>query len=554
METRKTYTASRRFEFGELWPRMLLMYSLAAVLATVYALLMEHGLYAVGFVWLFPAGLKIWLTRQTIRNSHCRNPLLAAFAIATVGLSIQLGSYHIDQCSRWGVEWHRVDCLPGYVTFRMESDEWWRLGKKIPVVGPLDAGANPNVVPYVGPRLEPNSHWLAFGMEFLLVVLMPTIAAWSFARRPYSERLNDWFREESVILNTPAAESFPNALRHGCLEYWLAARFDNPTEKPGLYKLRIWYCPKSAAESDIEPEVYIAIGDGPKWLLSPEEMAAMVEVFPGLSDWAEVPVERREHSLIDTPMPGERWATFRLVPPPHAGLCKDLFVKWRGRFLGMLVALGPIVPAAAFIGPVYPLSLLFARLGVPDLIVGYVVVGGLASLWLITRLNRQGNEISFYFLVWYYRRTMLRQARRRADTLFNVGDAEALYVDIIPRRIWAEMGAGAKEAETGFLVVDESTRRVLFEGDRYRWVIPFDAIRSWDAEELPVAQTAFHLAILRVETTEGIKELPFAVLTGLPGKDRFEIAAGFIALLDRTVGGARRPTAPLGAVSTVGSP
>ena len=165
----------------------------------------------------------------------------------------------------------------------------------------------------------------------------------------------------------------------------------------------------------------------------------------------------------------------------------------------------------------------------------YAFGGIVVLLWVLWRYSRPHEDASFLFLVNYYHRTMLREARCRGDALFDVNHSDAIYAEIIPRRIWSDLGAGANEAEAGLLLVDGESRRFLFEGDRQRWIIPFAAVRGWEIEVLTVGQTAFHLAMLRFDTAEGIKELPLATHTGLPGVNRFERAGAFCELLNRTL-------------------
>jgi len=167
MNARPTYAPSGRANLADLWPHAVLLLAVAGLVAVVSGLLTGAGAYAVGWIWLAVGGLMTGLARKTVRDSHCRNAPQAAALLGVAGLVIVLGNYHANQCLRWGVGWHRLDRLPGYVTFRMETDRWWAHDLRFPLVWPAEA--NPQVVPHVTPRLRPNLFWLALAGEFAAV-------------------------------------------------------------------------------------------------------------------------------------------------------------------------------------------------------------------------------------------------------------------------------------------------------------------------------------------------------------------------------------------------
>lgn len=552
MNERPTYAPSGRANLVDLWPYALVLYGLAGLMAVVNALLTRHNAYAVGWVWLAPVGVTTWLTYRAVRDSHCRNAPLAAGLLASVGLVVLLGTYHVDQCLRWGVEWHRLDRLPGFIAFRMETDGWWGLDGRMPLVWPVDARANPKVVPHCWPPATPNFHWLAFAVEFAATVLWPTVVAWRFARRPYSERLHAWFQEEGVVLTPASAADLHEALRTGRLAAWVEDGFEKIHPDDDYVRLKIWLCPRPTDSDGVEPEVYLTLGKAQPVLLSPEEVAAMVDVFPGLRDWAEVPVELRLASLAQTPPP---WhpsrATFQPVPPPHAGLCKDPGVKRRGRLLAYGVLLVAPAVAVGYMALTWPVMHLFKALGVVWLTPVYVVAVGSALLGLNFQYNSSNEDLLFRFLVWYYRRTMLGQARHRADALFDVNRPNAIYAEVLPRRVWNDAAAGGDATEAGLVLLDADARCLFFEGDRYRWTVPFAAVRTVEIEVATLVPE-FHVVTVTFETAEGVKELPLVALAGVPGADRFERTAALYAVLDEAIGptlAAERPQTPTPAVA-----
>lgn len=370
----------------------------------------------------------------------------------------------------------------------------------------------------------------------MATVLWPIGAARAFARRPYSERLHAWYQEEGVVLTPASAADLREALRAGRIAAWVEYGFEKTHPQDDHVRLKVWLCPRPADSDGVEPEVYLTLGKAQPVLLSPEEVAALVDVFPGLHDWAEVPVELRLASLTQTPPPWDAGrATFRHVPPPHAGLCKDPGVKWRGRLLAYGVLMVAPAVAVGYMALTWPLSHLFKALGVDWLTPVYVVAGGLGVLGLHSWYNRPREDLTYRFLCWYYRRTMLGQARHRGDALFDVNRPDVIYAEVAPRRIWADPGEAKDATEGGLVLLDADARCLFFEGDRYRWTVPFAAVRTVEVEVATVDPEC-HVVTVTFETAEGVKELPLVALAGVPGADRFERTAAFYAVLDAALG------------------
>ena len=86
------------------------------------------------------------------------------------------------------------------------------------------------------------------------------------------------------------------------------------------------------------------------------------------------------------------------------------------------------------------------------------------------------------------------------------------------------------------LLIDADARRVLFEGDRYRWAVPFAAVRGYEVEVARVDPES-RVVVLSFDTADGLRELPLVATAGLPGADRFERAAALYRMLDDAIGG-----------------
>ena len=238
MNARPTYAPSGRANLGDLWPYALVLLGVSTLIALAHAVLTGHNAYAVGWVWLPAGALMTWLARKLIRDAHCRNAPLAAGLLGAAGLMVLVGSYHADQCLRWGVGWQRLDRLPGFVTFRMETDGWWSPDLRFPMVWPREAV--PRVVPHLPPRLRPNLHWLVLLGEFAAVVVWPMAAACAFARRPYSETLRAWYREEGVCLTPESAADLRLALTDGQFAAWADLGVEKTAPQADHVPLRVW--------------------------------------------------------------------------------------------------------------------------------------------------------------------------------------------------------------------------------------------------------------------------------------------------------------------------
>jgi hypothetical protein len=77
-----------------------------------------------------------------------------------------------------------------------------------------------------------------------------------------------------------------------------------------------------------------------------------------------------------------------------------------------------------------------------------------------------------------YLRWLRERIDRRPDAVVKSDDADAFFVQIIPRENWTMM-MGENAADMGLLRVDPKQRELRYEGDVERWTIPAEAIRSF---------------------------------------------------------------------------
>ncbi len=288
---------------------------------------------------------------------------------------------------------------------------------------------------------------------------------------------------------------------------------------------------------NVEPEIYLVIGNAKPALLEMEEVATLTNLVPGLQDWAAQPAEARPHDLTDTPMPGDpTLATFSQVPLPHRGHCKEERTIKRGRWLADSAAFkdGTMPYVWIGLGVAFCVALIsngFAFIGIPGMFASLIVI----AFVNLRQGHRRGDDVTFRTLVEFYHAEMLAQARQRHDTLFDVNQPDVCSAEYVPRRLWASLGESRPKGENrldeaGLLLFDDDNQRLLFEGDRYRWVVPYRSIESSDIEQLH-AQLSLYAVVVKFRTVDGPKELPLVANTGVPGEDRVQRIESFAQMV-----------------------
>ncbi|MGL6074607.1 MAG: hypothetical protein ACRC8S_10645 [Fimbriiglobus sp.] len=496
---------------------MVILFAVYGFIALAYAWLMGLSLYAVGYVWLASTIIKSWLIIKMIKDCHCRNPFLAAFCCLVIGVLFFFGTYHLDQCLRWNVSWLDVERIPGYITFRAESDGWWGW-MQMPIVDVMPA--NPMIIPHLRPKLGFSYHWIAVYTEFL-VALAPAVIAWQVASRPYSERLKKWFTKETKILTPDSAKELRTALIEGDICHW--AKYEAETGMPNVdhAELTIMYCTPTLGVEELEPEVYLTLNDGPTELLGIEEVAAMTLVFPKIQEWCAAPVKEETKESIESPQPdnSNEYAIETKIPGKHTGRCAGFGLYfWTG-----LLAIGVLnSPIVTLLGGLY-LIMQWQILthGNAD---QFTDTSKYLSFFLVAvtlvhagYIFRHPTVVMSRVIVCFYYSRMIQQTRIRNDALFPIDPEDTVYIEHHPKNSWYKLIA----PEPFLVKFDTENEILLMEGDRHRWQIPFAAMKD-------VQYTATHsdgyvqLVILSVETSRGIVELPLRAMHGLEGDNHFE--------------------------------
>jgi hypothetical protein len=535
---RQRHTPSGRFDRGTLLVRGLFGLGLAALLACGLAWLTTLDAYAVGLLTLVPIlTLSSWAQRTT-RAAKCRNPFVVALAAGGLGAFVMLAHFHIDQCRRWGVAWKRLDRLPGFVAFRMETDGWWVPNDKLLCRAPEPA--NPAIAPWRVPVPAATMSWVVLLAELLGVGLIPAAAGWRAAVRPFDEAANDWCVRDRVFVTPESARLLQEALATDALAEWTRTGFERSATGGKRVAVDVWYTPRRSGQNPTAAGGYLGVGDQRPVRLTPEEAAALTVLLPEVGTLAAVPEELESGDTIGAVDPD--LARLIRVPGKRVGWAKDLRVKYLGRVLMFGVATVPLFVLFALAG----LAMLLHELGIEGLPLMLIIMP-LALGQLVFTLRywfHPANSVEWRFLVWYYRSVIRREARGRADALFPADDGRAMYVEMIPRRAWSDISGQAHACEGGLLLIDEPSSRLLFEGDRYRYVIPFAAIEEIAFEEIIFHTTesnagtvaGFYAVVVTVRVRGGSRELPLCPTANVPGRNRYEKATAFYTELTAVVG------------------
>lgn len=463
---------------------------------------------------VFPTMAVCLLMWACVHYGKIRNPILACVLGSTAALAGQALHFHADQCLRWSVPWSRVDLLPGYVAFRLETDRWVenQQGKTVLAVQPPAPAVIPQapVVPAV--LLSWNALHLLW--ESLVSAGLGGAFAWCMANALFSERRNCWMRRERRFLLPHDATALLKALHERTVETWAAHTFADVAGQPRV-DATVWFVP-SAPLGDIDSDVYLHIGDQGSYLLDPEEAAALVTTFPGVQEIAG-PAKQR---LSDEARRGADPASARIDPVP---------VQWAGRAVTTLHrCLASVIDESVSHG--VPLAIFFATLVTclllvqiidwfalpPDLHwqIGLVFAGGfLAFVWSRYAFDDEhlgyGAKARARFEIACLRRSLTS----RPDALVAVDDPAAVPVVWLPREFWDKSDSTPPGAiDHGLVRVDFLRGLILYEGDRERVLIPAAAILKVETERPSrgsTEQPEAHATVILARLGTGVWEFSF---------------------------------------------
>jgi hypothetical protein len=142
-----------------------------------------------------------------VRLGHCRNRWLGMSLGLACGCLIFLGYYYVDMVGRAGPQaWLRLDALPQYIAFRIQSD----------VSAPTDQ-----------PNFNDKPFWqlnlLTFCFEFGLILWLPAVAGLRAGSRAYDETRGRWGEAMHTTIGFGQSGLLKKAKQEGNLAGGLAA-------------------------------------------------------------------------------------------------------------------------------------------------------------------------------------------------------------------------------------------------------------------------------------------------------------------------------------------
>ncbi|MHB8901293.1 MAG: hypothetical protein ACYC6Y_21295, partial [Thermoguttaceae bacterium] len=510
LEERARYRSDGGVVLGGL--PVLIGLSLLAALAVAWGLKLA---FVVGFYWiiLVPAlgGAALGgILYGLIGWCRCRNRVLAGMLGLVAGLVGYLGYYHLCLVDFLppGMEW-RVDLLPSFIAFRMETDVQ------------EDVGA-PNAG---GAQREPSvfMNWFTFVWELGMVVGLATSLPWSRARRVYYPELGKWARREKILLQPGDDEDFRESLADGELVHFVAStRAGSDAQTCGSLVLEYAvpgdgsvleypvYASLEAAPRARARQVF-GLGRGSRLRQVKLEIAEVLTLRPMYSGLSQLLAAQHEElrgpmtavpAPVGSPRPASDMAQITPVSEPFRQRVRSrgyaLWVNLLGLIPGVyffgggaLVA-GGIYLAAEKLMPV-------AWLAVPIGLAG-VIWGGYTGLYcLCVPENR-----------WINRR-LRQEIGQRPDPLVDPQDCDAFLATLIPRQNFAKIQL-TMSSDLLLVKIDSEGGQVLMEGDSDRYRIPGGAVAECQPECFYHAIDAQHqnqlwMVRLLVETGEGQREL-----------------------------------------------
>ncbi|MBN9521118.1 hypothetical protein J0H58_21795 [bacterium] len=116
------------------------------------------------------------------------------------------------------------------------------------------------------------------------------------------------------------------------------------------------------------------------------------------------------------------------------------------------------------------------------------------------------------------------RVQQRGESLIRSFDEKVVSVELVRRDTWGS--AAPKVTDFGFLAVEPDRRRVVFEGNRERWVVPFSAVTHCRIEEVQYSTAGESVTgelrcfvVLGFEQESGPVEVGLRVADKEPGKN-----------------------------------
>lgn len=505
----------------------------------------DHGFYYMIIMPLLAAMMVAGIMLLAVSWGHCRSPLIAMVVGLSAGLVLYLGRYHVDMIARLGTDmaW-KVHLLPRYIAVHMAAQEVGHDADNVKGVRPgIPQGVPQNKKVFVIDRhvilVEKSDreglNWGFFALELGVVVFFTAGAARVRARKPYCETFGHWMKQDLAFLPSGNAKAVAEAFRSDTLTTLTELPSVNIGPNSRYTAMAVEYCPK--VEDQVrECPVYFSVkevwkGGGAgqfnqfdavpgrmllrRVALSNEQAAALAPKFPALQSRVEQPVPTLELAPEAQPANAIALAEIRALEPPYF---RQIMTKQTLVICNLLI----LVPALVLLsGMAMTLTAAYWWSEAADQaqisnqsprITLYV-----AMICMGVVLGATGGYLQFrngtYIANRYLRNLTRKIIRARPNSLVDVDDPEAIFVEIVPRRNWGRM-MGETASDVGFFLIDPVRGELRFEGDCETYRVPGSAITYCEIEEvifgegIPGSSITIYPTVVGADTATGPWEAP----------------------------------------------
>jgi hypothetical protein len=465
-------------DFGVSWLRLPILVVVALLTAVAVAwcfkFALVHGWYLIILLPAMGGAILAGVLYALTGWAHCRNCWLAGGVATIVGLLTYLGYYHfclIDELPP-GNAW-RVDLLPEYILFRMQTDV-------------AEDVAKPKMNPQAKKPLA-FLNYMTFAWELLTIMGLAAAFPWKRARHAYCTELGQWMRQETALLAPHASTNFLAALDNDTLPQFVAQTSAGNDPQTSSRLILEYAVPETG--SPLEFPLYASFEDlpvAPPWYrprllrrtfvrqveLEWAEVLALRPLFPKLTRLLESQHTELRDLPVDVPtaptppLPVSDVAEITPVPEPYRRRVRGKGYALRTNLLGLT----PVISIFAGMGLVVT-GVWLLREGSLPLAYAAMALGAAGIFW--------GVYIGLFCLSvpenrWIERR-LRQEIGQRAERLVDPQDPESIYVSLIPRESFAKI-QWTMSSDLLLLRMDKNRRRLLMEGDSDRYCIPAGAI------------------------------------------------------------------------------
>jgi hypothetical protein len=465
-------------DFGVSWLRLPILVAASLLTAIVVAWCLQfalvHGWYLIILLPAAGGALLAGVLYALTGWAHCRNFWLASVVAVLAGFLAYLGYYHFGLIEELppGNAW-RVDLLPQYILFRMQTDVAEDVGK-------------PKVNPQAKKPLA-FLNYMTFAWELLTIVGLAAAFSWKRARHAYCTELGQWMRQETALLVPHSSTNFLAALDKDTLPQFVAQTSAGNDPQTSSRLILEYAVPKTG--SPLEFPLYASFEDlpvAPPWYrprllrrtfvrqveLELAEVLALRPLFPKLTRLLESQHTELRDLPADVPtaptppLPVSDVAEITPVPEPYRRRVRGKGYALRTNLLGLT----PVISIFAGMGLVVA-GVWLLREGSFPLGCAAIALGAAGIFW--------GIYLGLFCLAvpenrWIERR-LRQEIGQRAEKLVDPQDPESIYVSLIPRESFAKI-QWTMSSDLLLLKVDKNRRRLLMEGDSDRYCIPAGAI------------------------------------------------------------------------------